>query len=161
MGKLPLLYTYLRFKYDKDCKLKKRQIYCTGFLYGNCFSCLNEISCCQYDIQIASCTNVSRTCCYKKAKNMNQQFSPAKSTTWPCKSSKCYHLETIPSSHGQFSSVAQSNNNYLLYVSWSKHAASLVIGIRREILTYIEITSWKVRAYGFYSRVEKYWKTNE
>ena len=26
---------------------------------------------------------------------------------------------------------------------------------------YIEITSWKVRAYGFYSRVEKYRKTNE
>jgi hypothetical protein len=26
---------------------------------------------------------------------------------------------------------------------------------------YIEITSWKVRAYGFYSRVVKYHKTNE
>ena len=29
------------------------------------------------------------------------------------------------------------------------------------VVQYIEITSWKVRAYGFYSRVVKYHKTNE
>ena len=30
-----------------------------------------------------------------------------------------------------------------------------------HFISYIEITSWKVHAYGFYSRVEKYRKTNE
>ena len=31
----------------------------------------------------------------------------------------------------------------------------------KERFVEIEITSWKVRAYDFYSRVEKYRKTNE
>ena len=33
--------------------------------------------------------------------------------------------------------------------------------MRKEERMDIEITSWKVRAYDFYSRVEKYRKTNE
>ena len=46
-------------------------------------------------------------------------------------------------------------NNAILY-GHRKAPAMAILGQGE-----IEITSWKVRAYGFYSRVDKYRKTNE